>query len=117
MHPKIISETGANWSRFGAVSETWGLTYTSRLHLSELTAKALPRRDHQPSLASCEPVDEPEALDRGPRVRPVVRDEGDGERRLHTLSKVKGKRHRDHSVRIEREPSLYKIKPILFSIF
>ena len=26
LHPKNVSETGAKWLRFGAVSETWGLT-------------------------------------------------------------------------------------------
>ena len=26
LHPKNVSETGAKWSQFGTVSETWGLT-------------------------------------------------------------------------------------------
>ena len=36
LHPKkskIVSETCAKWSQFGAVSETWGLTYDSRIVL------------------------------------------------------------------------------------
>ena len=31
--PKTVSETHAKWSQFGAVSETWGLTYDSRVVL------------------------------------------------------------------------------------
>lgn len=36
---KTIRETGAKWSQFGAVGETWGLVSTSSDFVSNKTAK------------------------------------------------------------------------------
>ena len=45
LHPKNVSETRAKWSRFGAVSETQGLTL--RLCDYSIAWNALEERDEQ----------------------------------------------------------------------